>query len=133
MSAPSAQPDAPVVTIRIPAQRDYVSTLRLVAASLAARCDLTIDEAEDLRLAVDESCAILLPDAVPGASINTRFEITPGALHFTCSVRSTNISGPDRDGLGWAVLSALVSDVGVAATDGTLTITVAKVRGATPP
>ena len=49
----------------MPADVAYVATLRLTAASLAARCDLTIDDIEDLRLAVDEACALLLPHAGP--------------------------------------------------------------------
>ena len=41
--------------------------LRTATAGLAARLDFTLDEIEDLRIAVDEACALLLPDAVPGA------------------------------------------------------------------
>ena len=53
----------------MPADGAYVSTLRLTAASLAARCDLTIDDIEDLRLAVDEACALLLPHAAPDSTL----------------------------------------------------------------
>jgi len=41
------------VDVTVPADSRYVPTVRLAAAGLAARCDLTIDEIEDLRLAVD--------------------------------------------------------------------------------
>ena len=67
-------PDGDVVTVEVPADVSYVSTLRLTAAGLAARCELTIDDIEDLRLAVDEACALLLPNT-SGDRITARFEL----------------------------------------------------------
>ena len=64
MSAPEpTRVDGDIVEVAAPADVAYVSTLRLTAASLAARCELTIDDIEDLRLAVDEACALLLSHA----------------------------------------------------------------------
>ena len=58
------------VTIRMPAEGAYLSVLRTATAGLAARLDFTLDEIEDLRIAVDEACAMLLSQAVPGATWN---------------------------------------------------------------
>ena len=58
-----------VVVISMPASSAYLAVLRTATAGLAARLDFTIDEIEDLRIAVDEACAMLLPQAVPGAEI----------------------------------------------------------------
>lgn len=55
-----------VVTVRLPAASAYLSVLRTATAGLAARLDFTLDEIEDLRIAVDEACAMLLTQAVPG-------------------------------------------------------------------
>ena len=52
-----------VVELRLPADAAYLSVLRTATAGLAARLDFTLDEIEDLRIAVDEACAMLLPDA----------------------------------------------------------------------
>lgn len=120
--------DADRVQIRVPADVAYVATLRLAAASLAARCDLTIDDIEDLRLAVDEACALLLPHAAPGATLEAAFALHPGALTVTASVAAVGSPGPDRSGFAWSVLSALASDVSVAAADENLAITVTKRR-----
>ena len=51
-----------VVVITFPPSA-YLSVLRTATAGLAARLDFTIDEIEDLRIAVDEACAMLLPQA----------------------------------------------------------------------
>ena len=53
------------VRVCLPAEGAYLSVLRTATAGLAARLDFTLDEIEDLRIAVDEACAMLL---VPGDS-----------------------------------------------------------------
>src|SRR5215472_12486048 len=53
------------VTIQMPADGAYLSVLRTATAGLAARLDFTLDEIEDLRIAVDEACGMLLSQAIP--------------------------------------------------------------------
>lgn len=119
-----------VVEIRVPADGAYVATLRLTAASLGARCDLTVDDIEDLRLAVDEACALLLPHAQPGTALQARFELGAESLAVTTTVDSPDASStsPDRSGFGWSVLSALASEVDVHGDGERLSITVTKRR-----
>ena len=59
---------ADAVEIRLPADSAYLSVLRTATAGLAARLDFTLDEIEDLRIAVDEACALLLADTPPAPS-----------------------------------------------------------------
>ncbi len=47
------------VSIRIPANPAYLNVVRLVASGLASRLKFTIDEIEDLKIAVDEMSAYL--------------------------------------------------------------------------
>jgi serine/threonine-protein kinase RsbW len=129
-SSESQRPDGDAVEVRIPADVVYVSTLRLTAASLGARCDLTIDDIEDLRLAVDEACALLLPHAAAGSTLDARFELAEGKLAVDTSVLTTDSAEPDRDGFAWTVLGALASSVDVRRDADRLTITVTKVREA---
>src|SRR6185295_851781 len=87
-AVPLAAPDAPdleltespiedAVEIRLPADSAFLSVLRTATAGLAARLDFTLDEIEDLRIAVDEACAMLLPHAIETAQLTCRFELTP--------------------------------------------------------
>ena len=55
------------VELTVPADPAYLSVLRTVIASLAAQRDFTLDEIDDLRIAVDEAGALLLPHAAPGS------------------------------------------------------------------
>ena len=66
-----------VVVLKLPAVGAYLSVLRTATAGLAARLDFTLDEIEDLRIAVDEACAMLLPAAVPGADLEVRVRARP--------------------------------------------------------
>jgi serine/threonine-protein kinase RsbW len=129
-SSDTHRPDGDAVEVRIPADVVYVSTLRLTAASLAARCDLTIDDIEDLRLAVDEACALLLPHAAPGSALDARFELAQGRLSVETSVATDDSAEPDRSGFAWTVLGALASTVDVRSKDGRLFIVVTKAREA---
>jgi serine/threonine-protein kinase RsbW len=47
------------VSVRIPASPVYLSVVRLIASGLASRLQFTIDEIEDLKIAVDELSAYL--------------------------------------------------------------------------
>jgi serine/threonine-protein kinase RsbW len=124
----SQHPDGDVVEVRVPAHASYVSTLRLTAASLAARCELTIDDIEDLRLAVDEACALLLPHATPGSTLDTRFVLAYARLAVEASITSVDEAHVDRDGFAWTVLGALAAPIEVSNEDGRLTIALTKRR-----
>jgi len=121
-------PNAGEVELRVPAASAFVAVLRSVTAGLAARCDLTLDEIEDLRLAVDEACALLLPVAAIGADLTTTFTLTDGQLVVRARVPVRAGAELGRDGFGWTVLAALSSDVDVDEDAGATTITLTKRR-----
>lgn len=123
-------PDGDLIAMAVPGDVAYVSTVRLTAASLAARCDLTIDDIEDLRLAVDEACALLLPHAHAGSALQADFVVAPGWLQVAASVHTRESGQLDRSGYGWRVLDALASSVEVSNDDGKLIITLTKRREA---
>jgi serine/threonine-protein kinase RsbW len=99
------------VEIRLPADSAFLSVLRTATAGLAARLDFTLDEIEDLRIAVDEACAMLLPYAVEAAQLLCRFELTPDTLSVTVTLPTTRGQLPERDTFSWTVLSALAGEV----------------------
>ena len=100
-----------VVEVRLPADGAYLSVLRTATAGLAARLDFTLDEIEDLRIAVDEACALLLLDAVPGSDLACVFELLTDTMMVTVTVATTTGRLPERGTFAWTVLSALAGDV----------------------
>jgi serine/threonine-protein kinase RsbW len=99
------------VEIRLPADSAFLSVLRTATAGLAARLDFTLDEIEDLRIAVDEACAMLLPYAIETAQLRCRFLLTPDTLSVTVTLPTTRGQLPERDTFSWTVLSALAGEV----------------------
>jgi serine/threonine-protein kinase RsbW len=118
-----------VVAITLPASSAYLTVLRTATAGLAARLDFTIDEIEDLRIAVDEACAMLLPQAVPGADITCEFQLEGDAMTVTVSVLTLDGEEPSRDTFAWTVLTALAGEVSSGTdVDKRVTITLCKHR-----
>ncbi len=99
------------VTVRMPADGAYLSVLRTATAGLAARLDFTLDDIEDLRIAVDEACAMLLAQAIPGSSLECSFALSPDDMTISVSVPSLNPRPPSGDTFAWTVLSALAGSV----------------------
>jgi serine/threonine-protein kinase RsbW len=118
-----------VVTIKLPAAGAYLSVLRTATAGLAARLDFTLDEIEDLRIAVDEACAMLLTQALPGADLECQFSLDSDSMRVAVSVLTIDGVEPSRDTFAWTVLSALAGDVDSASdADNRITITLLKRR-----
>lgn len=105
------------VEIALPADGAYLSVLRTATAGLAARLDFTIDEIEDLRIAVDEACAVLLAQVVPDARITCRFALGAGSLLVAVSAPTREGQVPARDTFAWTVLTALTDGVKASADD----------------
>ncbi len=102
-----------VVELVLPADPVYLGVVRTACAGLGARLDLTLDEIEDLRIAVDEACTLVLPTnrSVPDAAVRLRatFSVSQGAL--AVRVQGPNPDLPVETSYAWAVLEALAGDV----------------------
>src|SRR5512141_418087 len=94
----SVKPD---VVLRVPADSAYVSVLRTMTAGLAARLDFTVDDIEDLRIAVGEACALVLSEAAAGGDLEAEFRLDPGALTVSVSVATDGSRSPDQDRFAW--------------------------------
>lgn len=99
------------VSVRLPAVSAYLSVLRTATAGLAARLDFTLDQIEDLRIAVDEACAMLLRQAVPGTDLVAEFELTGAEMTIRVEVSTVGVTTPKRDDFAWMVLTALADEV----------------------
>lgn len=117
------------VTVRMPADGAYLSVLRTATAGLAARLDFTLDEIEDMRIAVDEACAMLLSQAIPGSNLECAFALGQDEMTVSVSVRCLAPRVPAGDTFAWTVLSALAGSVDAQVGPGdVLTIVLRKCR-----
>ena len=107
----SGRDTADYVQVKMPAESAYLSVLRTATAGLAARLDFTVDEIEDLRIAIDEACAMLLAQAIPGTDLECVFELGVDQVTITVSVTAAQGRIPAKDTFAWTVLSALAGSV----------------------
>lgn len=121
------------VSLRIPADSAYLSILRTATAGLAARLDFTLDDIEDMRIAVDEACALLLPQATLGSDLSCGFVVQPDSLTVEVTASSPQPREPARDGFAWTVLTALASQVDARTDDGAVTLSLIRRRESTTP
>ncbi|MGD9796108.1 MAG: hypothetical protein AB7V43_21805 [Acidimicrobiia bacterium] len=104
-----AAPEALLVDVTIPLQPRYASTLRLVAASLAADAGFSVDDIDDIRLALDEAFT-LLSDRYGDHRCRTVFDVMQGRLRATVQTEE-GPSDVSPDEITLSILSAVVDRV----------------------
>jgi serine/threonine-protein kinase RsbW len=107
-----------VIEVRIAASAAQISAVRVVAADLAARQDFDLDAVSDLRMAVDEACATLVPLAEPGTMLSCQFLVGPNDIEVLTTVTVAQPTRVPQNTFGWRVLATLTDDVQAIATEG---------------
>ncbi len=110
------------VELKVPADGAYVSVLRTTTAGLAARLDFTIDDIEDLRIAVGEACAMVLPEARRGGDLWCRFVLGKREMVVSVVVDVDGTPEIDHDSFAWQVLTTLATEAATETTEGTLSV-----------
>lgn len=118
------------VELRLPAQGVYVSVLRTTTAGLAARLDFTLDDIEDLRMAVGEAAAIVLETASEDTDLEARFWLGDRTMTVTVATSTSRSPDVDEDSFAWQVLTTLATSAEVTTADDRIAITL--VMQATP-
>ena len=125
--------DHDVVQLGVPADGAYLAILRTATAGIAARLQYTLDEIEDLRIAVDEACAMLLAVTQQGGELTCRFEISKGVLTVRVSVPTVGVAPlPPAQSFAWRVLTTLAAEVNATTTEERAAIEMVS-RGASGP
>ena len=82
------------ITLDLPLTARHASTVRVVAASLAADCGFNIDEIDDLRLGINEAVSIVTDiDASLEARLIVEFEVRDSTI--AVAVRRSAVDGLD--------------------------------------
>lgn len=115
------------VSLRIAPDPGLVSLLRSAVRVFAAREDFTIDQVDDVRMAVEEAAVALLKTAA-----GDHIELTMGADESGVEMR---VGGDVADGVGidetsfsWTILTALTDEVAVEAAGARCTVVMRKHR-----
>ena len=119
------------VELRVPADSAYASVLRTTTAGLAARLDFQLDDIEDLRIAVSEASAMVLPAAAEDADLTCQFFMSPGSLTVAIGVPVATPVDPRYDSFAWQVLATLATDASADNSGGRFTVSVTMAPGPT--
>jgi serine/threonine-protein kinase RsbW len=127
----AAQPSrGDVVVLVVPADGGYLSVLRTATAGLAARLKFGLEEIEDLRIAVDEACAMLITLVGAQTEVTCQFDMGPDAVSVSVSVPVRQpVTLPGEGSFSWQVLTALAGEVSAEAAGDRAMIRLTKRRG----
>ncbi|MEY2581879.1 MAG: serine/threonine-protein kinase RsbW [Ilumatobacteraceae bacterium] len=111
--------DADHFEVIVPLRTRYASTVRMIAASLGAEAGFTVDEIDDLRLALDEVFSLLAERHV-GDRVRTRFRLDGHQLVAGLTLESGSVDvHPDE--LATNILRSVVDEYEF--TEGGVTLT----------
>lgn len=116
------------VQMRIPASAGHLSLFRTVVGGCAGRENFTLDQVDDLRMAVDEAAVQLLRHT---AGENLELQITSADDRLEVRVSAeTKTDQPviDRSSFSWTILQALADELSVDDDAGQTVVMMAKKR-----
>ena len=101
----------PALSLTIPADAAQLRVLRTTVAAAAAAVGMTLDQVDDVRLAVEEAAAQLLHAGA--AAITTTIPALDTPLALTVSAVTTRPLEIRQGSLPWIVLEALTTELAV--------------------
>ena len=115
------------VTLAVPARPEYVRLARLTAAGVASRLGFSYDDVEDLRIAVDELCYLLVGAEGRPGGITLRFAVDDAEL-VIIGEGTARAEPVEFAELSEQLLSALVDEYRVEQDDDAVTIRLVRRR-----
>lgn len=100
-----------VVELNVPATTSHVSLIRSATAAICAQADFTIDRLEDVQLAVDEACALLIDEAPTDAHLTVKWQVNGQQVGIELICPSSKGRPVPKNTFAWTVLTALVDRV----------------------
>jgi len=120
--------DAPTVTLRVPPLADHLMLLRTVVSGIAARRDYTLEQVDDLRMAVEEAAVQLLRHGT-GSPLVLHATLEEDELRVELStVTATQDAVFDPSSFSWMILQALTDDLSTAVDGDAATLRLVKYR-----
>ena len=103
------QVDEGSVTLTVPGRAEYLRLVRLAAADAGTRAELSIEDVEDLRIAVDELTYALMGDDPGDDRLTLRYSASPGLVEIEGSFPAPG-RPVDVSELSKSIISAVVDE-----------------------
>ena len=121
MISPRPEGDLGSIELRLPSKAEWVGVARLAVAGVASRLNFSIEEIEDLKLAVAEACTNCIQHAKGGDEVRIACDLFTNKLVVTIEDRGKGFDGrgiapralgePKVGGLGVFLIRTLMDDV----------------------
>jgi len=106
-SGSTRQVNEGAVTLMVPGRPEFLRLVRLAAADAGTRAELSIDDVEDLRIAVDELTYALLGDEPSNEILTLTYTAAPGVVEIEGSFPTTG-SAAEVSELSQSIIAAVV-------------------------
>jgi hypothetical protein len=107
------------VRLAVPATPEFLRLARVTASGIASRLGFSYDEVEDLRLAIDELCFVLIGSRGRQGTVDIRYSIGPEALEVEgMGSFDDDETDPMLAAFSRQILAALVDEYAVYRNDG---------------
>jgi serine/threonine-protein kinase RsbW len=118
-----AEPWDGTVELKIPAKAEWVAVARLAVAAVASRLHFSVDEIEDIKLAIAEACTNCIQHGAEGDRIEITSEVVSDEVRVSVRDRSVGhklesvekdsgfAHGKRTEELGIFLIRALMDDV----------------------
>ena len=117
-----------LVTVTVPATANHLAVLRTAVGGFAARDQFTLDQVDDLRMAVEEAAVQLLRHS-RGERISMDVETTGVGVEVRLSAQVADDDPViDESSFSWTILRALADDIRIDSRDQQAVIVLAKHR-----
>jgi len=104
------------VSLTVPGRPEYLRLVRLAAADSGARADLSIDDVEDLRIAVDELTYALMGENPVDKTLTLRYLASEGVVEIEGTCVATG--EPVVSELSQTIIGAVVDEHEISDRDG---------------
>ena len=114
--------DYETIKMEIPANPDYVSILRLTTSGIANKLGFSMDDIEDMKVAVSEACSNAVKHSEDNkVSINfnllnngIQIEIIDNGKGYDVdSIETPDLTNPKEGGLGLFIIQTLMDEVNI--------------------
>ncbi len=85
-----------LITLTVPARSEFARTVRMTAAALVGRTEMTYDDVEDVRMAAEEAFVYAVDTLPEGADVTFEFLLTDDSIQIAVPLGTNKSSTNDE-------------------------------------
>jgi len=84
------------ITLTVPARGEYARTVRMTAAALVGRTEMTYDDVEDVRMAAEEAFVYAVDTLPEGSDVRFEFVLTDDSIEIGVPLGIEKVASDDE-------------------------------------